>query len=107
MSVFLDMLLIQVIVCFILDLSGFIESVEGGLSRMLRFRCSIPRPFSCSLCMGWWINIIYLIIIGSFTLRFIAVAAGLSFFSKNITGFIRWISEAMIKIETLLYRIIR
>ena len=29
------------------------------------------------------------------------------FFSKNISGFLRWIQEALIKIETILYKIIR
>ena len=107
MNVLLDVIFIQIIVCFIIDLSGFIQSMEEGLSKWFRFRCVIPKPFSCSLCSGWWINLIYLIITHHFTLPYVVFVALVSFFSKNISGFLRWIQEALVKIESLLYKIIR
>lgn len=107
MSVLLDVVFIQIIVCYIIDLSGFVQSVETGLSKWLKVKCVIPRPFSCSLCSGLWINIIYLIAVHQFTLPYIVFVAMVSFFSKNISGFLRWIQESLVKIEDLLYRIIR
>ena len=107
MSVLLDVVFIQIIVCFIIDLSGVIQSIETGLSKRLHFKCVIPNPFSCSLCSGWWINLIYLIAVHQFTLPYIVFVAMVSFFSKNISGFLRWIQESLVKIEDLLYRIIR
>ena len=107
MNVLLDVIFIQIIVCFIIDLSGFIQSMEEGLSKWFRFRCVIPKPFSCSLCSGWWINLIYLIITHHFTLPYVVFVALVSFFSKNISGFLRWIQEALVKIECMLYKIIR
>ena len=107
MSVLLDVVFIQIIVCFIIDLSGVIQSIETGLSKRLHFKCVIPKPFSCSLCSGWWINLIYLIAVHQFTLPYIVFVAMVSFFSKNISGFLRWIQESLVKIEDLLYRIIR
>lgn len=107
MSVLLDVVFIQIIVCFIIDLSGVIQSIEEGLSKWLKVKCVIPRPFGCSLCSGWWINLIYLIIVHQFTLPYIVFVAMISFFSKNISGFLRWIQESLVKIEDLLYRIIR
>ena len=107
MSVLLNVIFIQIIVCFIIDLSGFIQSMEEGLSKWFRFKCVIPKPFSCSLCSGWWINLIYLIITHHFTLPYVVFVALVSFFSKNISGILRWIQESLIKIECMLYKIIR
>ena len=107
MNVLLDVVFIQIIVCYIIDLSGVIQSIESGLSKWLKFKCVIPKPFSCSLCSGWWINLIYLIVVHQFTLPYIVFVAIISFFSKNISGFLRWIQELLVKIEDLLYRIIR
>ena len=107
MNVLFNVIFIQIIVCFIIDLSGVIQSIEGGLSKWFKFKCVIPRPFSCSLCSGFWLNLIYLLISHNFTLPYIVLVALVSFFSKNISGFLRWIQEALIKIETILYKIIR
>lgn len=107
MSVLLNVVFIQIIVCYIIDLSGVIQSIEGGLSKLLKFKCVIPRPFSCSLCSGFWCNLIYLIITHNFTLPYVVFVALVSFFSKNISGFLRWIQEALVKIECMLYKIIR
>ena len=107
MNILLDVVFIQIIVCYIIDLSGFIQSIEEGLSKLLKFKCVIPKPFSCSLCSGWWINLVYLIITHNFTLPYVVFVAIISFFSKNISGFLRWIQELLVKIEDLLYKIIR
>lgn len=107
MSVLLDVVFIQIIVCYIIDLSGFIQEMESALSKWLHFKCVIPKPFGCALCSGWWINLIYLIVVHQFTLPYIVFVALVSFFSKNISGLLRWIQELLVKIEDLLYRIIR
>ena len=107
MSTVLYIVLIQIIICFIVDLSGIIQSIETGCSKLFHWKFVVPKPFSCSLCMGWWINLVYLIVIHQFTLPYIVAVAMTAFFAKNISGFIRWISELLIKIENLLYKIIR
>lgn len=44
----LNILLIAVITVIVIDLSGFIQSLESGLSRWLHApNVHIPRPFSC------------------------------------------------------------
>lgn len=106
MNTILDVILIQVLVCFLIDLSGFIPSLERGLGKILKYRVSIPKPFSCSLCMGWWIGLIYLLLTGHFTLHYVVVVALFSFFSRNISGFLRWIQEVLTKIEQVFYKLI-
>lgn len=105
--IIINLLIITTIICFIVDLSGFIQEMEGILSKWLRFKVHIPKPFDCSLCQVWWINLIYLIIIHQFTLPYILIVSLLSFFSKNISGLLLFIRELLVKIETLLYKLIR
>lgn len=107
LDLLLDLLFIQILVCYIIDLSGFIPSLEMSLSKWLKIKAHIPKPFSCSLCSGWWLGLIYLLVTGQFGLSQIVIVAGLSFFSKHISGFIRWMSELMVKLESILYKWIR
>lgn len=104
----LNLLFIQILVCYIIDLSGFIPSLEMSLSKWLKIKqAHIPKPFGCSLCMGWWLGLIYLLVTGQFGLSQIVIVAGLSFFSKHISGLLMWMSELMVKLESILYRWIR
>lgn len=107
MSVLLNIVFIQIIICFIIDLSGFIQEMEGILSKWLKFKCVIPKPFGCATCSGWWCNLIYLLISHHFTLPYIVFVALVAFLSKNISGFLLWLRELLVKIETLLYKLIR
>lgn len=106
MNTILDILLIQVLICYLIDLSGFVQSLERGLGKILHYRVEIPKPFSCSLCTGWWLGLIYLLVSGHFILNYIVTVALVSFFSKNISGFLRWIQEVLTKIEQVLYKLI-
>ena len=107
MNILLNLFLIQVLVCFVIDLSGFLQEMETFLAKILHYRVAIPKPFSCSLCMGWWINLLYLLFSGGMTLGYVSAVAMIAFASKHITGLIRWCSELLVKLETILYKIIR
>ena len=73
----LNLLFIQLIVVFILDISGVMDSFKGGLSKLLTkgkisksdFRI---KPFDCSLCTTFWAGLIYLLCIHQFTFPMIA-----------------------------------
>lgn len=71
----IDLFLITLIIVFIIDISGFIDEMETILSKWLKGKARVPKPFSCSLCMTWWTGLIYLLIIGEFTLLWIATVA--------------------------------
>lgn len=68
MEVFITILLIGVVMVNLIDLSGFIDSVEWWLSRTLNIKARIPKPFSCSYCMTHHIAVLYLLIAGHLTL---------------------------------------
>lgn len=68
----LDLFLLTIIITWIIDCSGIIDSLEKGLSKWLKCKVLIPKPFSCSLCSSWWCGLLYLIITQNFTLLGIA-----------------------------------
>ena len=77
--------MISIIVCFIVDISGIIESMEKGLGKWLGGKAVIPKPFSCSLCMIFWVGLIWLIFHGQFTLINIVFVTVIAALSEEIT----------------------
>lgn len=59
---------IAVIVVFVVDYSGVVENVKKMLWRWVKGnKVYIPfsvKPFDCSLCLTFWIGLIYLLVMG-------------------------------------------
>lgn len=63
----IELLLLTIIVCFVVDISGFIYTIKNliwkwvfnGKKEYREFRL---KPFDCSLCMSWWVGLIWIII---------------------------------------------
>ena len=106
------LIFLAVIICFIVDLSGVIGSIKYFIWKKILDSKGSPdyvkiKPFECSLCMTFWVGIIYLICCGSFTLPLFVEVCFLSFLTKNISGFLRVIQEALIALEARLYKLIQ
>ena len=96
MKTYIDLLLLAAITIYIVDLSGFTESWRSALTKALKARELKPmRPFDCSLCMTWWVGIIYAVCTGSVTLPVIAYIAALSFLSLPISQVFIFIREGI------------
>ena len=78
---YIDLLLLAIIICFVVDISG----------AMRKFK----KPFSCSLCCIWWIGLIYLLVTRNFTIQGVAFVAFLSMMSSVITGFLLTLKELL------------
>lgn len=89
MSVWIAGLLLTLTCVLVIDVSGFIQEMEGAMGKWLGCRVRIPKPFSCSFCMGFWVNVLYSIICGHFSVGFIAYALGLSVLTPVI-GQVVW-----------------
>lgn len=99
MKIYIDLLLIAVITVYVVDLSGFTDSWRLALTRALKAKDLKPiRPFDCSLCMIWWIGIIFAICTKSLTLPVLCYIALLSFFSFPINQFLIFIKEWVLKL---------
>lgn len=109
---FLELLILTVIICYLIDLSGIIGSVKWfiwkrickGIGRPENIRL---KPFECSLCMTFWIGLIFLILTAQLSLINVLMVCLLSFLSKNVTGLLRWIQEALVALEERLYDLIQ
>lgn len=108
---YLTFLAIAVIEIFIIDLSGAIPHLVHPLAKRIlgiNKDAQIHIPLiECSMCVIFHTGWIYLLITGDFTAYNLLFTTAVSFFAKNITGLIRWISELLVKLETILYKIIR
>lgn len=88
-----DLILLTIIIVYIVDLSGFMDSVKHALGKWLNLSVRHLPPFDCSLCMTWWIGLIYLIITSQFTLLNIAIVALLSLLALPIGGAISFLID--------------
>lgn len=91
----LDLLLMTIIIVFIIDLSGVLESIEAFLSKWLKGKAKVPKPFSCSLCSTWWSGLIYLWVCSQFTLLNITIVALFAFLTPVISNLLVWIKETL------------
>ena len=109
MMTILNLLLIQVIVVFIVDISGAIDSLKSGLKWIItkgKMKGSDYRlkPFDCSLCSTWWSCIIYLLCVGKFTIPYIAIAALLSTFCGITKSTIYMLEDLFTKVIRFIYK---
>ena len=94
MIIYIDLLMVAVITIYIVDLSGFTQSWRWLLARTLHIKEMRPlKPFDCSLCMTWWVCLIYACVKGDLTLYTIAWSAILSFLSIPIGQVLIFIRE--------------
>lgn len=99
MSIYAELPIVAFIVVYIVDVSGFTDSWRGALARALHIRELRPlKPFDCSLCMTWWVCLIYAAIRGPFTLLAVAESALLSCLSITISAFLLFLRELLLKV---------
>ena len=93
---FIKLFLITLIIVFIIDISGVISQLEETLSKWLKGKARIPKPFSCSLCLTWWVGLAYLLIVGKFTLLGIATVAIFAHLSGVLASLLICIRETLL-----------
>lgn len=104
-----NLLLLSVIIVFIVDISGAVDSLKSGLKYLFtngKMKGSDYRlkPIDCSLCMTFWVGLIYLFIIGKFTLPYITVVCILSAFSGLVKSSILLVEDCITKIIQVIYK---
>ena len=70
-----DLFSILIISVLVIDISGFVHSIKAAIGKYLGISPNSFRikPFDCSFCMTFWVSVIYLLVVGRFTLLNIAV----------------------------------
>lgn len=104
--ILINLLLISTILVFIIDLSGFTQSVQSFLKKWLKTNKDIViKPFMCSLCMTFWAGIIYALIMHSLTIPILAFICLLSFMTPVIKDILKLIQDFIIAIINSFYNI--
>lgn len=109
--ILIDLFLIALIVVFIVDISGAIDSLKSGIKwiitkgKMNNSDYQL-KPFDCSLCTTFWVCLIYLIVMGEFTLPHIAFTCLLAAFTGLIKSAILVVEDVITKIIQVIYKYI-
>lgn len=102
----LNLLWITIIAVFIIDISGFIDFVKEKLARWLGVRSVSIKPFDCSLCSTWWAGLIYIAVIGKFTLSGVALVAAFAIAAYPIAQLITWTRDALLGLINKLWKLL-
>ena len=81
MKAIVELILVAMITIYVVDLSGFTDTWLKFLSAYKGKKISELKPFSCSLCMVWWVCLAFLLTSAKLTLPLVAFSALLSFLS--------------------------
>lgn len=98
MKTIIDLILVAMVTIYIVDLSGFTDTWLKVLSHYKGRRIQELKPFSCSLCMVWWVCLIFLLVTGNLTLSMVAFSALLSFLSVPLGQMMHLIRDAILKV---------
>ena len=98
MKAIIDLILVALVTIYIVDLSGFTETLLKVISAYKGRKITELKPFSCSLCMVWWVCLIYAVIVGNLTIPVVALIALLSLLSVPFGQLLMLIREAFLKV---------
>lgn len=109
METLINLLLLQLIVVFIVDISGVMDSIKYVISKLLtkgviktlNYRI---KPFDCSLCMTFWVGLIYIIITHKITITYIAFICLLSALTTTVKDLWYTIIELITKLLNIIDR---
>lgn len=101
-NVIIDLILIQVIVVIIIDISGVVGHFENAIARMLSLKKVSIYMLECSFCMNHHTAFIYLLLTGSLSLETYCFVLILSFFT-SVTKDLLWVvRDRLIKLVSKL-----
>ena len=98
MKAIVELILVAMITIYVVDLSGFTDTWLKFLSAYKGRKITELKPFSCSLCMVWWVCLVYLVITSQLTLSLVAFTALLSFLSIPMGQILVMLREVMLHI---------
>lgn len=98
MDILIDILMIAWLCVFVIDCTTILPDFENWVKSHRGWWCRTYRnrkPFTCSLCMSWWLSLAWIIINNCFTLPYIAFAAIVAFLTPQIKGISQLLVDCM------------
>lgn len=105
----LNIFLIAVIVVIVVDITDFVDNIKKLISSLLtngRIKSNnySIKPIDCSLCLSFWLSLIYLIIIKQVSLFTITYTLLIAILTPNIQDVIRLVQDSLTKAINILYK---
>lgn len=98
-----NLILIQLIVVIIIDISGIVQSVESTIARALKLKSVSIHLIECSFCINHWVGLLYLLLTGSLSLETYCFVLILSFFTTVTKELMYCVRDNIIKVINKLY----
>lgn len=110
--ILLNLFLIQIIAILIIDISGFVQEVLRGISKILTKGKIISdnydlKPFTCSLCSGFWTNLIYILCTGNFSIPIFAFILFIAVLSPVLKDSIILVKDIFIFLINKIYDLLQ
>lgn len=102
MNVITDLILIQIIVVILIDISGIVQSVEGLIARLLSLKKVSIYMLECSFCMNHHTAVIYLLLTGALSLKNYCFVLILSFLTSVTKDLLWGVRDRLIKLVSKL-----
>lgn len=104
--IYINILLIGLIMVFTLDVSGFYQEITSIISGwMTNGKIKKPimiKPFCCSLCMTFWLSLIYTIVMNQFSIPMMAYCCLVAFLTPVFNDLLVFVRETL---KSVLYKI--
>ena len=90
---------ILIISVLVIEISGFVHSIKAAIGKYLGISPNSFRikPFDCSFCMTFWVSMIYLLVVGRFTLVNIAVVLLLCCLTSPLKNLVMSVRDKLTK----------
>lgn len=102
MNVITDLILIQIIVVILIDISGIVQSVEGLIARLLSLKKVSIYMLECSFCMNHHTAVIYLLLTGALSLKTYCFVLILSFLTSVTKDLLWGVRDRLVKLVSKL-----
>lgn len=105
----LDLFLIACICTLVID-SGFFDEIEKSLSNKLfrnKHKIYFGKIFHCELCSTVWISIIYILILGEFSLYNLCIVLLFGYSTNILAGILHLVLDLCSKFIDLIYKLFK
>ena len=102
-NVIIDLILIQIIVVIIIDISGVVGHIENAIARALKLKSVSIHLIECSFCVSHWIGLFYLLVTDALSLKTYCFVLILSFLTTVTKDLLYCVRDNIIKVINKLY----
>lgn len=111
MTIYINLLIITCLIVWVIDLTDVMDYFKKLIWRLVwgkkQYKQFRMKPLDCSLCMSWWIGIVYILLLKNFTIAMLGYVGLLSFLTPVIKDVLVMIKDMLVGLLNLIYKILR